>query len=142
MLLVYFILLLSYHRDVIVTFTPTPAILIVFIVLVLFIVVVMVCILSVFLDFLFSSYCCIACDVCDSIDDPDHCRCCHAIVIQGPSSLATTALEALGELSTVASDLIVPYMDNLIPFIITSMQDSTSVCRREVTTPRPPSLRR
>lgn len=46
--------------------------------------------------------------------------------------LATTALEALGELSRGASELMVPYMDHLVPFIIRSMQDYTSVLRKEV----------
>ncbi|CAN0287932.1 unnamed protein product, partial [Hapterophycus canaliculatus] len=46
--------------------------------------------------------------------------------------VATTALEALGWLSLSACELIVPYMDKLMPFIIVSIQDSTSVHRREV----------
>lgn len=54
---------------------------------------------------------------------------------QAEYRLATTALEALGDLSLGASELMNPYMDKLIPFIITSMQDSMSVRRREVRVP-------
>lgn len=54
------------------------------------------------------------------------------VALQGDYRLATSALEALGELSVGASDLMIPFMENLIPFIITSMQDSTSAHRREV----------
>ncbi|CAN0409890.1 unnamed protein product, partial [Laminaria digitata] len=56
----------------------------------------------------------------------------EVLPLKGEYRLATTALEALGELSLGASDLIIPYMDHLIPFIITSIQDSTSNRRREV----------
>lgn len=52
--------------------------------------------------------------------------------LKGENRLGTTALEALGWLSLSASDLMLPFMDRLIPFIITSIQDSTSVDRREV----------
>lgn len=53
-------------------------------------------------------------------------------VIQEEQKLATLGLEALGDLSLCASELMNPYMGELIPFIITSMQDSTSSTRREV----------
>lgn len=51
---------------------------------------------------------------------------------QGEHRLATTALEALGDLSLGASELMTPYMEKLIPFVVASAQDSSSLLRREV----------
>ncbi|CAN0553385.1 unnamed protein product, partial [Ectocarpus sp. 12 AP-2014] len=50
----------------------------------------------------------------------------------GDPRLATAALEALGWLSLSASELMLPFMDKLIPFMITSIQDSSNVNGREV----------
>lgn len=51
---------------------------------------------------------------------------------KGENRLGSKALEALGWLSLSAPELMRPFIDSLIPFIITSIQDSTSVDRREV----------
>lgn len=55
-----------------------------------------------------------------------------ALPLPGPAPLATAALEALGELSIVAGEAISPYLDRLIPVILDSMADQSSVLKREV----------
>ncbi|CAM9980915.1 unnamed protein product, partial [Discosporangium mesarthrocarpum] len=55
-----------------------------------------------------------------------------ALPLKGNARLATTALEALGELCVGASGLMLPYMDDLIPFIMKCMQDQSSALKREV----------
>ena len=51
---------------------------------------------------------------------------------QEENRLGSTALEALGWLSLGASELMEPFTDKLIPLIITSIQGSASVDRKEV----------
>ena len=43
--------------------------------------------------------------------------------LRGGTRLATAALEALGELSLVAKDAMVPHLEHLVPLVVHSMQD-------------------
>ncbi|CAN0025190.1 unnamed protein product, partial [Phaeothamnion confervicola] len=52
--------------------------------------------------------------------------------LQGNARLATASLEALGELSLVAADDMTPYLHALVPLILDSLQDQSSVLKREV----------
>lgn len=52
--------------------------------------------------------------------------------LQSDFRATTAALEALGELSIVLQNDILPYMDRLLPIIITHMLDSSSYRKQEV----------
>jgi FKBP12-rapamycin complex-associated protein len=52
--------------------------------------------------------------------------------LQSDFRATTAALEALGELSIVLQNDILPYMDSLLPIVITHMLDSSSYRKQEV----------
>jgi len=52
--------------------------------------------------------------------------------LQSDFRATTAALEALGELSIVLQNDILPYVDSLLPIIITNMLDSSSYHKQEV----------
>lgn len=52
--------------------------------------------------------------------------------LQSDFRATTAALEALGELSIVLQHEILPYVDNLLPIIITNMLDSSSYHKQQV----------